>query len=111
MLKHWANGDPAHLDPLLSSNANVVNFVSPFAYPRLMKWAPGTYPKTADGSIEGFAAESYEISPDKLQHHVQAAPGHEVGLARADQRPPASTRRTSSSAGTSSTRPTCCAPT
>src|SRR4051812_20224378 len=38
VLKHWAAGDPAHLDPLLSSNANVVNFVSPFAYPRLMKW-------------------------------------------------------------------------
>src|SRR6188472_835139 len=32
VLKHWANGDPAHLDPLLSSNANVVNFVSPYAY-------------------------------------------------------------------------------
>ena len=67
VLKHWATGDPAHLDPLLSSNANVVNFVSPYAYPRLMKWASGTYPKSADGSMEGYAAESYEISPDKLQ--------------------------------------------
>lgn len=67
VLKHWLTGDPAHLDPLLSSNANVVNFVSPFAYPKLMKWTQGTYPKSADGAMEGYAAESYEISPDKLQ--------------------------------------------
>jgi ABC-type transport system substrate-binding protein len=66
-LRHFATADPAHFDPLLSSNANVVNFVSPYAYPRLIKWVSGTYPKTADGSIEGFAAESFEVSPDKLQ--------------------------------------------
>ena len=86
VLKHWAPGDPAHLDPLLSSNANVVNFVSPYAYPRLMKWVPGTYPKSADGSLEGFAAESYEVSPDKLQITFKLRQD-EVGLARADQRP------------------------
>ena len=65
-LKHFMTGDPTHFDVLLSSNANVVNFVSPFAYPRLLKWTLGTYPKVADGSIEGLAAESYELSPDKL---------------------------------------------
>src|SRR5205823_5426293 len=66
-LRHFATGEPAHFDPLLSSNANVVNFSSPYAYPRLIKWVSGTYPKLADGAIEGFAAESYEVSPDKLQ--------------------------------------------
>ena len=65
-LKDFATADPTHFDALLSSNANVVNFVSPYAYPRLLKWTLGTYPKIADGSIEGLAAESFELSPDKL---------------------------------------------
>ncbi|HLF78403.1 MAG TPA: ABC transporter substrate-binding protein [Dehalococcoidia bacterium] len=67
VLKHFAVGDALHLDPLTSSNANVVNYVAPYAYPRLVKWQAGKYPEVADGKPEGFAAESFEISPDKLQ--------------------------------------------
>jgi len=66
VLKHFANGDPQHFDALLSANANVINFVAPFAYQRLLGWKLGTYPKAADGEVEGQIASSYEISPDKL---------------------------------------------
>src|SRR6266508_2489520 len=67
VIKHFAAGDALHLDPLTSSNANVVNYVAPHAYPRLVKWKAGTYPNVADGATAGFAAESFEASPDKLQ--------------------------------------------
>lgn len=67
VLKHFAPGDALHLDPLASSNANVVNYVSPYAYPRLLKWTLGKYPQVADGVPEGYTAESFELSPDKLQ--------------------------------------------
>ena len=67
VLKHFASGDALHLDPLTSSNANVVNYVAPQAYPRLLKWIAGKYPNVADGTPEGLAAESFELSPDKLQ--------------------------------------------
>jgi ABC-type transport system substrate-binding protein len=65
-LKHFMTGDPAHFDVLISANANVVNFVTPYAYPRLLRWVLGKYPNPADGSAEGYAAEGYELSPDKL---------------------------------------------
>src|SRR6266511_2952167 len=67
VLKHFMTGEPAHFDALVSANANVVNFVTPYAYPRLLKWALGKYPTPADGTPEGYAAESFEVSPDKLQ--------------------------------------------
>jgi ABC-type transport system substrate-binding protein len=67
VIKHFMTGEPAHFDALISANANVVNFVTPYAYPRLLKWQLGKYPDAADGVPEGYAAESYELSPDKLQ--------------------------------------------
>jgi peptide/nickel transport system substrate-binding protein len=67
VLKHFGTADPLHFDPLFSSNANAGAVVAPYAYPRLLKWVLGKYPSVADGSAEGYAAESFEISPDKLQ--------------------------------------------
>lgn len=66
MIKHFALGDPSHFDPLLSANADVVNFVAPFAYQRLLKWSLGTYPEEATGTVEGQAATGFEVSPDRL---------------------------------------------
>lgn len=67
VLKHFMTGEPAHFDVLISANANVVNFVTPYAYPRLLKWVLGKYPNNPDGTPEGYAAESFEVSPDRLQ--------------------------------------------
>jgi peptide/nickel transport system substrate-binding protein len=66
-IKHFFTGDAQHLDALTSSNANVTNYVSPFANVRLLRWTLGKYPNIADGTPEGYAAESFELSPDKLQ--------------------------------------------
>src|SRR5688500_14914861 len=65
-IKHYANADITHFDALASNSASTVNFGSVFAYNRLLKFKPGTYPNGADGSVEGEMAESYEVSPDKL---------------------------------------------
>ena len=65
-LRHFALGDPSHFDPLLSANADVVNFVAPFAYQRLLKWVLGKYPDVAEGEAEGQAATSFEVAPDRL---------------------------------------------
>ena len=74
VLKHFALGDPSHFDPLLSANADVVNFVAPFAYQRLLKWELGKYPDQASGTLEGQAAISYELSPDRLTMTLKLRP-------------------------------------
>jgi ABC-type transport system substrate-binding protein len=57
---------PQGFDVLASNNAQTQS-VAIYSYPRMLKFTPGRYPKVADGSSEGDLAESYEISPDKLQ--------------------------------------------
>ncbi|HEU5402938.1 MAG TPA: ABC transporter substrate-binding protein, partial [Terriglobales bacterium] len=65
-LKHWADGDAVH-DDALASNANgVINWISAFAYPRMLRNADFKYPKAPDGTLEGETARSFEYSPDKL---------------------------------------------
>jgi ABC-type transport system substrate-binding protein len=46
-----------------------------YAYQRLVKWEVAQYPKVADGTIVGDLAESFEISPDKLQITMKIRPG------------------------------------
>jgi peptide/nickel transport system substrate-binding protein len=65
-LKHYATADITHFDALASNSASTVGNGSVFAYTRLLKFKPGVYPDTADGSSEGEMAEAFEISPDKL---------------------------------------------
>lgn len=56
---------PNGFDVLATNNAQTQS-VAIYAYPRLLKFTPGRFPKLADGVSEGDLAESYEISPDKL---------------------------------------------
>jgi len=59
------NNDDTDFDPVLhiSTSATRVEGV----YSRLLKNTIGKYPKGPDGSIEGDAAESWELSPDATQ--------------------------------------------
>jgi ABC-type transport system substrate-binding protein len=65
-VKHWADGDAVHADALASNANGVINWISAFAYPRMLRNADFKYPKAPDGSLEGETARSYEYSPDKL---------------------------------------------
>ena len=67
VLKDFLTADVQHFDASISERAAVAGSFSAWAYPRLLKYVVGKHPKIADGSSEGDAAESYEISGDKLQ--------------------------------------------
>ncbi|HEX5369781.1 MAG TPA: ABC transporter substrate-binding protein [Dehalococcoidia bacterium] len=66
ILKHYSTGDATHFDPVSDSAATVVSLSSAPFYPRLLRMNAVEYPKEADGSSSGEAAESYEIGPDKM---------------------------------------------
>ena len=65
-IKHWADGDAVHFDGTASNANGVINWVSAFAYPRMLRFQTPKYPKQSDGTLEGEIAESWEISGDKL---------------------------------------------
>ena len=66
-LKHWADGDAVHFDALASNANGVINWISAFAYPRMLRFATPKIPEIPDGSLEGELASSFELSPDRLQ--------------------------------------------
>ena len=66
ILKDFFVGDAVHFDASASNASGVINWVSSFAYPQMVKLTPPKSPKLPDGSVEGEAGESFEISPDKL---------------------------------------------
>ena len=86
-IKHWADGDAVHFDAAASNANGVVNWVSNFAYPRMLKFQTPKYPKLADSSVEGELGESYELSADKLTLTFKLRQGHEVGRPRPHQQP------------------------
>jgi ABC-type transport system substrate-binding protein len=65
-IKHWADGDAVHFDAVASNANGVVNWISAFAYPRMLRFQTPKYPKQGDGSLEGELGESWELSGDKL---------------------------------------------
>ena len=67
VLRDFLTADILHFDATISERAAVAGSFSAWAYPRLLKYTTGKYPKVADGGSEGDAAESFEISGDKLQ--------------------------------------------
>ncbi len=69
-------------DPLATNNASTRS-VALYAYPRLLKFVPGKFPRLAQGESEGDLAESFELSADKLQLTFKLRPG-----LRWDARPP-----------------------
>jgi len=58
--------DPPNMDPLTTQFFGT-NFQPHFAYSRLLKYKAGTIDAPPTGDVEGDAAESWELSPDKLQ--------------------------------------------
>ena len=65
-VKDFAAGDAVHMDALASNAHGVINFISAFAYPRMLRFATPIYPEMPDGTLEGEAAQTFELSPDKL---------------------------------------------
>ncbi len=86
-LKNYMNADILHFDNLLSNQAQVLGSFAQISYLRLVGWATAKYPKEADGSVIGELAESWEISPDKLQITFKMRPG-----IKWDPRPPTNAR-------------------
>jgi len=87
VIKHWADGDAVHMDALASNANGVINWISAFAYPRMMRFQTPIYPTLPDGELEGEAARSYELSGDKLTLTFKVRQGMKW-----DARPPTSGR-------------------
>ncbi|HEY7270096.1 MAG TPA: ABC transporter substrate-binding protein, partial [Dehalococcoidia bacterium] len=66
-LKTFASADATSFDPIGDGTSTVYGQISAYAYLRLLKFATAKYPKTATGDVEPDGAESYEVSPDKMQ--------------------------------------------
>jgi ABC-type transport system substrate-binding protein len=74
-LKHYVTADILHFDALADpSSSTVSNSSEPF-YPRLFRFKTFKYNQDVDGSSEGEVAQSYELSPDKLQLTLKLRPG------------------------------------
>jgi ABC-type oligopeptide transport system substrate-binding subunit len=65
-LKHYDISDASHFDAVADSNAAVVRQVASTFYPRLLRMNQAEYPNEADGGSQGEAADTWEISPDRL---------------------------------------------
>ena len=75
-LKDFYTAEILHFDALASNSSSVVNQVSAFAYPRIMRFTSVEHPKENDGSLtEGDLAESYEISPARLTYTFKLRQG------------------------------------
>jgi ABC-type transport system substrate-binding protein len=66
VLKDYFTGDAVHFDALASNANGVINWVSSFAYPMMVKLTSPKFPAQPDGSTEGEVGQTYEISGDKL---------------------------------------------
>ena len=87
VFKGFDTSDPPSMDPLTSPAFQTTSAIAYFAYPRFMKWQTGKYPDTASGVSEGELAESWEVSPDKLQLTLKLRQGMKW-----DARPPTNGR-------------------
>ncbi len=67
IVKDFLPADTTTLDPIASTSFTAKAYVAAFTYPQLVKFKNAKYPDNADGTVEGDAAESVEISGDKLQ--------------------------------------------
>jgi ABC-type transport system substrate-binding protein len=74
-LKHYVTADILHFDALADPSASTVaNSSEPF-YPRLLRFKTFKYPQVADGSSEGEVAQSWEMTPDRLQLTLKVRSG------------------------------------
>jgi len=67
--------NPASLDPHTSQGFTTLTAVSVYTYPRLLKFKAAKYPDFTDGSVEGYAVESWEINGDKTQLNLKLRAG------------------------------------
>jgi ABC-type transport system substrate-binding protein len=67
--------NPASLDPHTSQGFTTLTAVSVYTYPRLLKFKGAKYPNFTDGSVEGYAVESWELNGDKTQVTLKIRPG------------------------------------
>ncbi len=74
-LRGFVGVEAVSFDVIADATSSVYGQISPYAYLRLVKFTTARYPKVATGEIEGEAAESFEISPDKLQITFKLRPG------------------------------------
>jgi peptide/nickel transport system substrate-binding protein len=65
--KHFSAGDITHFDPSISDSSQTNGLSGTPFYPTLVKFKHGKFPDEADGTSVGEYADSWEISPDKLQ--------------------------------------------
>ncbi len=73
------------VDPQVGTNADLV--YGAHAYQRLLQQKVGTATNPPDGSVEGQAATSFEISPDRMQVTLKLRPNNKF-----DQRAPTNSR-------------------
>ena len=66
-LKHYVTSDIIHFDAVADPGATTANYSADPFYPRLLRSKPFKYGEDPDGSSLGETAESWEVSPDKLQ--------------------------------------------
>jgi ABC-type transport system substrate-binding protein len=84
--KAFLNIDVPSFDPL-SSGATTTQGLAMHTYPRMLKFKTSVYPAEPAGEVEGDLAESFELSPDKLQLTMKLRQG-----LRWDSRAPTSGR-------------------
>ena len=64
--RHFSSADTTHFDPAISDSSQVSGLSATPFYPTLVDFKAGKFPNDADGSSEGYFAESWEMSPDRL---------------------------------------------
>jgi peptide/nickel transport system substrate-binding protein len=73
-LKHFDTRDAITFDATGDSSANASSQAAAPFYPRLLRRNFVAYPEEADGSASGEIAQSWEVSPDKLQITLKVRP-------------------------------------
>ncbi len=66
-LRAVALADVPSFDPHSAQSTSVHTQVAAYTYPRMLKFATARYPDKPIGNVDGDLAESFELSPDRLQ--------------------------------------------
>jgi peptide/nickel transport system substrate-binding protein len=74
-LKDYVAVEATSFDVIADATSSVYGQISPYGYQRLIKFKTSKYPEAATGEMEGDAAESFEVSGDRLQVTFKLRPG------------------------------------
>jgi peptide/nickel transport system substrate-binding protein len=75
VLRHVATADITHFDAVADPSGSTVGLSSEPFYPRLLRLKSVKHTEEPDGSTLGEAAESWEMTPDRLQITFKLRPG------------------------------------